>query len=209
MKVLFLDIDGVVNSSRSVIVKMGPTVDTSDKVRALARLDWQDFHNGLAPDGESRDDDGLDYGVRFGLLTVDPVCVALVNKVLEQPDVGLVLSSSHRRFLCHSRVPYGGEEHRRRLRLYLEAMGLHVPPFFSVTPVKHTKRGLEVKEWLDGAYEDGTMVDGDPYVILDDAADFLPDQPLVRTDPTHGYSFDDYAETCRHLNLKEPGLVLL
>ena len=33
MKLIFLDIDGVINSCRSVIVKIGPTGDTSEKVR--------------------------------------------------------------------------------------------------------------------------------------------------------------------------------
>ncbi len=209
MKIVFLDIDGVANSSRSVIVKIGPTVDTSEKVRELSRLDWEDFRNGLSPDVETRDEEGLDYGVRFGLHCADPVCIALINKVLEQPDVGLVLSSSHRKFLCHSKVPYASPEHLRRLRMYLDAMGFHVPEFFSITPILHRQRGYEIEEWMNIAYENGIVDDGDPYVILDDAADMLPSQPLVRIDPTHGFSFDDYAETCKHLGLKEPGLVLL
>lgn len=209
MKIVFLDIDGVANSSRSVIVKMGPTVHTSDKVWDLAKLDWEDFHNGIAPDQDCRDEEGLDYGVRFGLQCVDPVCVALINKVLEQPDVGLVLSSSHRKFLCHSKVPYRSDEHLRRLRMYLEAMGFHVPEFFSATPVKHTRRGQEIEEWMNLAYENGLVDDGDPWVIIDDSNDMLEGQPFVRTDPAHGFSFDDYAATCRHLGLKEPGMVLL
>lgn len=197
MKLVFLDIDGVVNSSRSVIVKLGPTVETSELVRELARLDEADT-GGL-----------LDYGVEFGLKTVDPVCAALVNKVLDQPDVGLVLSSTHRKFLCHSKVPYGGVEHLRRLRLYLTAMGLHVPAFLSVTPVLHTRRGEEVEAWLKQAYLDWTTEPDCRYVIIDDAADFLPGQPLVLVDAAHGYSFADYGATCKHLGLKEPGLVLL
>lgn len=197
MKFVFLDIDGVVNSSRSVIVKLGPTIETSEPVRELARLDEADT-GGL-----------LDYGVEFGLKTVDPVCVALVNKVLTQDDIGLVLSSTHRKFLCHSKVPFGGVEHLRRHRLYLTAMGLHVPPFLSVTPVLHTRRGEEVEAWLNNAYEEGFFCDNDAYVILDDSADFLPGQPLVLVDATHGYSFADYGATCTHLGLKEPGLVLL
>ena len=210
MKLLFLDIDGVANSSRSVVVKLGPTAETSEKVRELANLDAADFFNGIGADNhDMRADCGLEYGVRFGLHCADPVCVALINKVLEQPDVGLVLSSTHRKFLCHSKVPYGSDEHLRRLRLYLTAMGFHVPEFFSITPILHTIRGTEIDTWLNQAWENGVYDDGDPYAILDDAADMLEGQPLVRIDPTHGFSFDDYATTCKLLGLKEPGLVLL
>ena len=209
MKLLFLDIDGVVNSSRSVIVKIGPTVETSEKVRWLARLDEADFYHGLGSNDEMIGDDGLEYGVKFGLSTVDPVCVALVNKLLVGTGVGLVLSSTHRKFMTNSRVKYGSAEHLRRLRMYLECMDIHVPEFFTITPVLHTRRGSEIQSWLHVAYEEGSYEDGDAYVILDDAADMLPDQPLVRTDPAHGFSFSDYAEACRMLGLKEPGLVLL
>ena len=212
MKLVFLDIDGVINSSRSVIAKIGPTVHTSEKVRELAALDWEDFHNGLAPDQECRDDEGLDYGVKFGLMTVDPVCVALVNKLLEAPDTGLVLSSTHRKFLCHSKVPFRSDEHHRRLRLYLTALGINVPSFFSTTPVLNKARGWEIDAWLNHAYEEDIFDDScgdDRYVILDDAADMLEIQPLVRVDANHGFSFENYAEACKLLGLKEPGLILL
>ena len=213
MKLIFLDIDGVINSCRSVIVKIGPTVDTSEKVRELATLDWEDFHDGTAPDQDCRDDSGLDYGVEFGLMTVDPVCVALVNKLLDaEPNIGLVLSSTHRKFLCHSKVPFRSPEHLRRLRLYLTALGINVPDFFSTTPVMDKKRGYEIDAWLNHAYEEGIFDDTcgeDRYVILDDAAVMLDIQPLVRVDATHGFSFENYGEACRRLGLKEPGLVLL
>lgn len=210
MKIIFLDIDGVVNSSRSVIVKVGPTVQTSEKVRELARLDYDDHYHGLSSNGSMMADDGLEFGVSFGLRCVDPVCVALINKLFEaDTTIGLVLSSSHRKFLTNSKVAFSSPEHLCRLRMYLTTMGFKVPSFFSVTPIKHTKRGHEIDEWLNMAWENGIYDDEDAYVILDDAADMLPGQPLVRTDPEHGFSFADYAEACKILGLKEPGLVLL
>lgn len=210
IKLVFLDIDGVANSSRSVVVKMGPTLVTSEKVRELARLDEADYANGIAGNQDMRHpDDALEYGVRFGLLTVDPICVELINQLLDQPGVGLVLSSTHRKFLCHSKVPFRSPEHLRRLRLYLTAMGFRVPElYFSATPVNHMGcRGDEIETWLNMAWENG--IDVSEYVILDDAADMLPGQPLVRVDPEHGFSFSDYAKACRALALKEPGLILL
>lgn len=209
LKLIFLDIDGVLNSSRSVVVKLGPTINTSEKVRELARLDPPDLPIEPSPNVEDPGEGQLDYCTRFALQCVDPVCVALVNRLLIQPDVGLVLSSTHRMFLCNQHVRYGSDEHLRRLRLYLEAMGLHVPTFFSVTPVLHRPRGHEIDTWLNMAYENGLFDDGDDeYVIIDDDADMLDFQPLVHTDAAHGFSFDDYAKACKHLGLKEPGLVL-
>lgn len=208
MRFVFLDIDGVANSSRSVIVKIGPTVETSEKVRALTQLDAEDFAHGLVGEGE-RDIVGLEYGARFGLECADPVCVALINKLLEVEDVALVLSSSHRKFFCHSKVKYGGDEHLRRLRMYLDAMGFKVPKAFSVTPVLHSIRGKEIDSWLNHAWENGIYDGGEPYVILDDAADMLPGQPLVRVNPEHGFTFGDYVDCCKHLGFKEPGLILL
>lgn len=196
MKLIFLDIDGVVNSSRSVIAKIGPTVETSELVRELARVD-------------EPDESELEYGVAFGLKTVDPVCVALINKLIDE-DTCVVLSSTHRKFLWHSKVPYGSAEHLRRLRLYLTAMGFKLPTHFSITPVLHQKRGDEIDKWLDdNAERVGFDGDVDGWVVLDDAADMLPYQPLVQVDATQGFSFENYAHACSHLGLKEPGVVLL
>lgn len=210
MKILFLDIDGVLNSSRSVIVRIGPSIDTCEKVRQLAQLDAADLQHGLGANAEMVGVDGLEYGVKSGLKTVDPVCVALVNKLLatEEP-IGLVLSSSHRRFFCCSRVPYGGAEHMRRLRLYLQAMGVNVPTFFSITGNGCTTRGAQVEEWLNLAIDGEIVKDGEPYVILDDSADFMAHQPLVLCDPDHGVSFANYSEASKLLGLKGPEFVYL
>lgn len=197
MKIIFLDIDGVLNSSRSVITKIGPmpTAATSSAAQELLAL--------CGPDE-------LEYSVQFGLNTIDPVCVALLNMLLkkaeESAEVALVLSSTHRRFLCNSIAPFRSKAHLHALRLYLMAMGINVPQFFSITPTLDGIRGLEIKEWFNMVL---TTDLHDEYVILDDAADMLPGQPLVRINAQHGFSFSDYEAACKMLSLKGPGLVLL
>lgn len=195
MKALFLDIDGVLNSTRSVFVKLGPNLATSE---ALRQLNADMYHDG-----------GLPYGVTFGLKCVDPICVALVNRLLEESGATLVLSSTHRKHLASSTAPYGSEEHLRRLRQYLEIMGLYVPQNFSITPELHRQRGDEVESWLNMAYENGMFDDRDQYVILDDGRDFHDSQPLVWCDPDHGFAFENYTQACKMLGTKEPGLILL
>jgi hypothetical protein len=68
MKVIFLDIDGVLNSGRSVI--------------AFAY--------------KAKEETNEPYGVRFAKATVDPVSVGLLNRVLRDFDAKIVLSSTHR-----------------------------------------------------------------------------------------------------------------
>lgn len=68
MKVIFLDIDGVLNSGRSVIAFAYKAKEETDEP----------------------------YGVRFAKATVDPVSVGLLNRVLRDFDAKIVLSSTHR-----------------------------------------------------------------------------------------------------------------
>jgi hypothetical protein len=192
VKPLFLDVDGVLNSTRSTIVKIGPNITTSEALRQL-----------------SQDVGGLEYGVTFALKCVDPVCVALVNMLLAQSGAALVLSSSHRSHFLSDTVKYGTDTHLELLRRYLTIMGINVPEAFSVTPRLHKERGYEIDGWLDHAYEYGIYDDDEQYVILDDGADMLPSQPLVLVDAAQGFSFENYAEACKHLGVDAPGLILL
>ncbi len=190
MRALVLDIDGVANSSRSTFVKLGPNMATSE---ALRQLSSDMFHEG-----------GLEYGVTFGLKCVDPICVALVNRLLEDSGATLLLSSTHRKYLTGDSAPYGSEAHLGRLRRYLEIMGFTVPRSFSITPDLHRPRGEEVQEWIACQLEEVER-----YVILDDGRDFGADQPLVWCDPEYGIDFANYAEACRLLGTNAPGLILL
>lgn len=195
MKLLFLGVDGVLNSWRSVVARLGPSAD-SPQARAL----WDYAHE----DGEARPQ----HGPLDTLSSIDPVCVALVNKVLSEPGIGLVLASAHRTFL-HNLVPYGSPAHLKRLRSYLEAMGLRVPEFFDVTPRLDGGRAEEIGAWLAQAEEDGTYLDGEPFVILGGAGEMPKHLSFVRCDAMYGFSFENYARCCLALGQKRPLPVLL
>jgi hypothetical protein len=166
MKVVFLDIDGVLNSTRSTFVKIGPSVEHLPFAAKAA------------------------FAARFALMCADPVCVALVNRLLIDTGATLVLCSSHRKFFMDEHTSYGSQEHLRRLRTYLEIMGVRVTATFDITPELHTARGHEVQAWID--------TNGDPerYVILDDGRDFMGYQPHIWCDPVHGFDFADYGDAC-------------
>lgn len=193
VKVVFLDIDGVLNSTRSVHVKIG--VLCSSLSQQEAALDLQDEY------GE------LPYGAKFALKCADPVCVGLVNRLLEETGAMLVLSSTHRKHFDDRDATYGSDKHLQYLRLYLTAMGIRVPDLFSITSNMHTPRGEEIETWLNMAYENG--VDVDSYVILDDGNDFGSDQPLILIDPAEGLTFENYVEALKTLGAPEPSKILL
>ena len=68
MKIVFLDIDGVLNSDRSFVAMAGKNL--------------------------GREGDG--YITRMTVTTIDPIAVGILNKILQQCDAHFVLSSSHR-----------------------------------------------------------------------------------------------------------------
>lgn len=99
---------------------------------------------------------------------IDPECCTNLIEAVKGLPVDIVLSSSWRAF--------------KNVNQWLEFCGFTVigqtpKSFAGKTQIV---RGLEVKAYLIGH--------SDPYVILDDERDFLPEQipHLFRTDPRHG-----------------------
>ena len=178
-KIVFLDIDGVLNSTDSVHVSLGPTEATSEKVRQLGCV-------GMV--------------ASFALKHADPVSIALFNRLLDETGAGLVLSSSHR--MNFSELGYGSVEHLQKLRNFLNAMGVNVPEFFCITPRAHAIRGKQIELWL--AAFDGEV----SYVILDDGRDFNENQPLVWCDPKYGFTFEEYREASNILGTNVSSILL-
>lgn len=189
MNLIFLDIDGVLNSTDSVVASLGPTLETSAALRELA----SDF---------DPKDPVLGYGITHGMKHVDPLSVALLNKLLKETNAGIVLSSTHRMYFVEDRGNFGTARHLQLLRKYLTVMGVNVPEFFSITKVMNDIRGKEVEAWINGADSDVQ------YVILDDDRDFMGYQPLVKVDGKYGFTFDDYVEASKHLGNPQSGIIL-
>lgn len=169
MKVLFLDIDGVLNSGRSFCA--------AEQVVGESFQDWV-------------------------FSSVDPIAVALINRVCRECDVKIVVSSSHRtKFLrpdthFDALGPEGIERSVRpyvdelRMKEYMGELGLNPDYLLDATASIHFPgriRGHEIQHWLEN-----TEHDVEAYAIIDDASDMLPEQMdrLVHTTNKDGITFD-------------------
>lgn len=193
MKIVFLDVDGVLNSSRSVLGRAGPT-QTEEVVKALAEL--RTLYN-------VEDERSLPFSAEYTVNTIDPVAVALVNRLIYEARALLVLSTSHRNMFVDNAkgAAYGSKTHMYRLGLYFKAMGI-AAPIYGITPKLHVERGVEVKQWLDAHSHSVTH-----YVILDDARDFHSSQPLIWCDPNIGFSSGNFFTASKELGLAETSLI--
>lgn len=145
MKVIFLDIDGVLNSVESAMV-----------YKSYQRL--------------------------------NPVCVGLLERLVENTGAKIVISSSWRI----------GHENLDSLRENLRRAGLTEPLLREIIDrtAAHANghRGDEVGAWLNEH-----IGEVEAYVILDDDSDFHPGQVHVHTCNTRGLCLDDYLQCLRHL----------
>ncbi len=101
---------------------------------------------------------------------LDPELVRRVSDLVVETNARVVISSTWRRL--HS---------LEAINTMLVAAGWQAPPAISTTPrTQEGFRGHEVNLWL-AEHPEVTR-----HVILDDDSDFLPEQPLVRTDHRDG-----------------------
>lgn len=146
MSSIFLDIDGVLNSTRSVVA--------------------------------SRNTEYVSYTERH-YAELDPVAVNLIRKLVDKTNASIIISSSWR--ILYKEVQF--------FRDLFNYFGWSSAPVVGLTPRTDSSfRGQEIQQYID--CDDFFSA---PYVIFDDDGDFYEHQPLIRTDPKIGLSYDNYA----------------
>lgn len=118
MNVMFLDVDGVLNSVRSFAA-------------GQARL--------KAYSAENPDDP---YWLKITKCTIDPIAVDLINRACRESDVKIVISSTHRMHVHDS--PTKLDE----LKNYFGSLGINPDYVIDWTARLHTPRGVEIQDWL-------------------------------------------------------------
>lgn len=149
MKVLFLDIDGVLNSQNWFgYMQYCIKNDMYDRV-----LNFVDINN---------------ERTEYKLNMIDDRAIANLNRIVEETGCKVVLSSSWR----------SSRESDNAFIEYIFKLKGFKYELYGVTPriwVKEfsTQRGEEIKVWMDKESENNEI---ESFVILDDDSDMLPDQ---------------------------------
>lgn len=115
-----------------------------------------------------------------GFIGIDPVMAGRVKRIVAEAKCKVVLSSTWRLDALS----------RRHVKQ-------NVCDFMDVTPnYPHAWRGEEVRTWL---IDNAPQKDLQAYAILDDNADFGPDQPLFQTSFAVGLTDEIADKVIKHL----------
>lgn len=156
-KFIFLDIDGVLNSEQYYIEKPWP-----QRFEELK--------------------DKLDEHIAFGISHIDPKAVKLLNRLVEETNAKIVVSSSWRGDYA--------------LQTIFSLAGI-IEPIYGETPRLESRfRGEEIDKWLKEKQEPYK------YVILDDNSDMLDTQSnnFIRTDWRAGLTEENVNKAIKILN---------
>jgi len=163
--IIFLDLDGVLNSFR-LLLQLSRTDPTEEEVEYATKIATKYYH-GYPVDMLIHD-----------LRSIDPLCVEYLNQIIEASDADAVLSSTWR--FSHS---ISGLQKLLEFRGFKGEL-IDITPVNVKSPAK--LRGYEIQAWLDLNPEVESMV------ILDDDTDMAHlSSHLVRTDLAVGLTKKD------------------
>lgn len=175
MKVLFLDIDGVLNSS--------------DWFEYSLYCIKNDMYNRVLNFVEINDE-----RIKRKLSMIDDRAIANLNRIVEETGCKVVLSSSWR----------SSRESDNALTEYILELKGFKYELYGVTPriwAKEfgTQRGEEIQAWMDKESEKNEI---ESFVILDDDSDMLPEQMgnFIHVDGQVGLIDKDVFEAIEILN---------
>jgi len=178
MKVVFLDIDGVLNTGRNY-----------EEYTKAQRED---------PDQNPEVQGRIDIIHRHVHLLFDEVCIANLNSIISSTGAKIVVSSSWRHFYDDAKGrPKFSElvELLKRVGVIGEVIG-KTPTNLPRRMSESVPRGKEIKRWLD----ENPGVES--FVILDDTDDMASlRHKLVRTRGHVGLSLSDVDKALRHLGI--------
>lgn len=172
MKLIFLDIDGVLNN-----------------------VEWCDIVYKRTPnDLRSKSFDTIYTPVAW-----DPSCVHNLFRIIEATDANIVVSSTwrvlpeHIKNCLYSLCPFLSSGHNAKEKGLKE---IHIVGMTS-SKISNGPRGMEIKQYLKN-----TVYDVESYVIIDDNSDMLPEQNdnFVQTDPLVGLTAQNADQAISILN---------
>lgn len=178
MKLIFLDVDGVLNSVRSMVAW---------------HKEWK------ATIGHF--DSEYPYSGRRHILRnhIDEVAVMLMNRITDTSGAKYVISSAHRK---HIPADMDGVRDLRKMQEYFSGFGL-TGEVIGYTPATASSfRGTEIESWL----LDHRDLDITHYVIVDDSSDMLAEQlekHFVHTNAANGLSYDNFKQILTILDSKD------
>lgn len=190
IRVLFLDIDGVLNSAQFFRAMLHrEEAPTTAEERAI--IETLRPHRDIPGDGKN------EMSMRIDLRHLDPTAIGRLNVIVRDPNVAVVVSSVWR----HGYTARG-------LQLLLASRGFE-GRVIAKTPYGWRERGHEIQEWLDSYHlEIGRGLTCPPFpgsvesvAILDDDSDmgrWLP--RLVKVDSKVGLQEADVARALELLN---------
>lgn len=173
MNIIFLDVDGVINSTRSMLAY-------HDSFKAMV--------------SRARDLNNLSDKDHCLFNHIDHIAVKLLNRVTDVTGAVYVISSTHRK---HIPDPLGNGRDMVLMKKYFAGFGL-TGEVIGYTPCSASGfRGAEIAHWLKH-----TNVEVEKYVIIDDSDDMLEHQKkehFVHTDVDYGFALNNYKDTLRIL----------